>query len=92
MLDLHNWRRDEWKPALKAAGVDHGTPYTLRHTFATRALAAGIALFELSRYMGTSLEMIDRTYGHLAQGSEDAAAAKLDAFDALAADGSTRAP
>lgn len=26
--------------------------------------------------------MIDRTYGHLARGSEEAAAAKLDALDA----------
>ena len=32
--------------------------------------------------MGTSVEMIDRTYGHLAAGSEDVAAAKLDALDA----------
>jgi hypothetical protein len=32
--------------------------------------------------MGTSVEMIDRTYGHLAKGSEDAARAKLDAHSA----------
>jgi hypothetical protein len=29
--------------------------------------------------MGTSVEMIDRTYGHLATGAEDTARAKLDA-------------
>ena len=29
--------------------------------------------------MGTSVEMIDRTYGHLASGAEEAATAKLDA-------------
>ena len=52
-----------------------------RHTFATSALAAGLGLFELSRFMGTSVEMIDRTYGHLAVGAEDAARAKLDALD-----------
>ena len=84
MIDLHNWRRNVWRPALIAAGVEHGTVYTLRHTFATRALEAGITLFELSRFMGTSVEMIDRTYGHLASGTEAAAAAKLDALDALA--------
>jgi hypothetical protein len=38
---------------------------------------AGLAIFDLSRYMGTSVEMIDRTYGHLAQGAESARA-KLD--------------
>jgi integrase len=84
LLDLHNWRADEWYPALEAAGVAQRGPYHLRHTFATRALAAGITLFELSRYMGTSIEMIDRHYGHLAQGNEQAAAAKLDALDAAA--------
>ena len=41
---------------------------------------AGISLFELSRYMGTSIEMIDRTYGHLAADSEQAAREKLDAI------------
>ena len=29
--------------------------------------------------MGTSVEMIDRTYGHLARDSEDAIRARLDA-------------
>jgi hypothetical protein len=38
--------------------------------------------FELARYMGTSVEMIDRTYGHLAAGSEQAARDKLDAVKA----------
>jgi hypothetical protein len=43
--------------------------------------ASGIGLFDLSRFMGTSIEMIDTTYGHLAAGSEQAALAKLDALD-----------
>ena len=51
----------------------------MRDSFATWALDAGPSIFELARYMGTSVEMIDRTYGHLAQGAEDAARAKLDA-------------
>src|SRR6266545_6491425 len=41
-------------------------PNDLRHTFATFALRAGISTFDLSRYMGASLTMIDRHYGHLA--------------------------
>jgi hypothetical protein len=43
LIDLHNWRAREWKPALEAAGIGHGTIYTLRHTFATNAIAAGMA-------------------------------------------------
>jgi integrase len=54
-------------------------PYHLRHTFATEALAAGVSIFELARLMGTSVAMIDRTYGHLARDSEAAILARLDA-------------
>ena len=63
-LDLHKWRADEWTPAVWAAGLDHRSPYALRHTFATLAIAAGVSLFELARFMGTSVDQIDRTYGH----------------------------
>jgi len=42
----------------------------MHHSFATWALDAGLSTFDLSRYMGRSVEMIDRTYGHLAQGAE----------------------
>jgi hypothetical protein len=45
--------------------------------FGTSALAAGLSIFELARYKGTSVDMIDRAYGHLAAGSEQAARAKL---------------
>lgn len=57
-------------------------PYVLRHTFASNALAAGVGTFELSRVMGTSLEMIERTYGHLVRGADDAFRSRLDAFAA----------
>lgn len=60
-LNLHNGRADEWTPAVKAAGLEHRSPYALRHTFATFAIAAGVSLFELARFMGTSVEQIDRT-------------------------------
>jgi integrase len=58
------------------------SPYVLRHTFASNALAAGAGTFELARYMGTSVEMIERTYGHLVTGAADAFRARLDAFAA----------
>jgi integrase len=79
LLDLHNWRAREWTPALEAAGVGHGTIYTLRHTAITNRLAAGLTIFEVSRYAGTSVPMSDQHYGHLAIGHEDAARAKLNA-------------
>lgn len=78
-IGLDTWRTREWYPALESAGVEQRGPYHLRHTFATEALAAGVSTFELSRLMGTSIAMIDRTYGHLARDSEDSIRARLDA-------------
>lgn len=78
VLDLQAWRRDHWTPAVKAAGLQHRSPYALRHTFASWSIAAGIGLFELARIMGTSLEQIDHTYGHLLPDSLDRARMALD--------------
>jgi len=79
-LNVHNWRRDEWNPAVRAAGLEHRTPYSLRHTYASFAIAAGVSLFELARFMGTSVEQIDRTYGHLLPDAIDRMRSALDAF------------
>jgi hypothetical protein len=42
-------------------------------------LAAGIQPFELSRYLGTSIAMVDATYGHLSPNAADAARNLMDA-------------
>jgi hypothetical protein len=44
------------------------------------AIAAGVSLFELARFMGTSVEQIDKTYGHLLPDALDRTRAALDAF------------
>jgi hypothetical protein len=64
-LALQPWRWREWDPALRAGGVEHRTPYAMRHTYASLSIAAGVSLFELSRLMGTSPSMLDKTYGHM---------------------------
>jgi integrase len=99
-IELHSFRGRYWRPAQIAAGIDPiRRPYDLRHTYATFALRAGVSIFDLSRFMGASLAMIDRHYGHLARDGREHAVALLDA---LAADdrawtlggrgGSTREP
>lgn len=89
---LDTWRTREWYPALDAAGIARRGPYALRHTFATEALAAGVSTFELARVMGTSVAMIDRTYGHLARDSEAAIRARLDTRADEAQSASAEAP
>ena len=66
-------------PAINAAGIRR--IYDMRHTFATWSLAAGMSIFTLSRRMGTSVQMIDVTYGHLARDAEDHDRELLDAYD-----------
>jgi integrase len=85
-LNLHAWRRDEWYPALDAAGLRKLVPYAMRHTFASFAIAAGVSLFYLARLMGSSVEQIDRTYGHLLPDSEDYLRGLLDSFDAVSSE------
>jgi integrase len=81
-LNLHEWRSDEWTPAVRASGLAHRSPYALRHTYATFAIAAGVSLFELARFMGTSVEQIDKTYGHLLPDALDRTRTALDVFTA----------
>ena len=82
-LDIHHFRPFQWRPAQKAAGIAPlRRVYDLRHTFATFALRAGLSTFDLSRYMGASLTMIDRHYGHLARDGREHAIKLLDALNA----------
>jgi hypothetical protein len=75
--------RSNGDPPQKAAGIDPlRRVYDLRHTFATFALRAGISTFDPSCYMGASLTMIDRHYGHLARDGREQAIKLLDALNA----------
>lgn len=80
-IRVRNFRRREWYDALEAAGAPRLVPYAMRHTYAAWSLAAGVNVYTLARRMGTSVEMIDRTYGHLVRDSDDHEAGLLDAFD-----------
>jgi integrase len=81
-IDINNFRHRSWTPALAAAGIEHRRIYDLRHTYASWSLAAGVDIFTLARRMGTSVKMIDRTYGHLVAGADAYERELLDAFDA----------
>jgi integrase len=70
-----------WEPAFEGAGLEYVKPYAWRHTYATWCLAAGINTFVLAKRMGTSLAMIDRTYGHLVKDSAEIERSLLDAWD-----------
>lgn len=64
------WDRHSWKKPIKAAAVaaklpDSVTAYTLRHSVITDLIAAGLDVLTVARLSGTSIDMIERHYGHL---------------------------
>jgi integrase len=80
-IDFRRFGRRHWKPAQVAAGVEPLRHlYDLRHTYATYALRAGVSVFAVSRFMGSSIAMIDYHYGHLARDSREHAVSLLDAL------------
>ena len=83
LLNLDNFRRREWAPAVEASGVARPARiYDLRSTFASNALAARVTVFELARVMGTRVRMIERHYGALLDGAGAGIASRLDALEA----------
>lgn len=65
------WDRNSWKLPIAAAVAAAGLPgeataYTLRHSTITDLVSAGLPLLTIAQISGTSAEMIERHYGHLA--------------------------
>ena len=59
-----------WRKALKAAGLESSgyTPHSLRHFFASTALAGGVPILEVSRWLGhRSIKITADIYGHLTE-------------------------
>jgi integrase len=54
-----------FKSAVRLAKLDSKvTPHTLRHTAATWLMQAGIDKWEAAGFLGMTVEMLDRVYGH----------------------------
>jgi integrase len=65
------WDKNSWKLPIAAAAAVAGLPndttaYTLRHSTITDLVSAGLPLLTIAQISGTSAEMIERHYGHLA--------------------------
>jgi integrase len=78
-MDLGAWRRNHWTPAIKAAGLEHRSPYALRHSYISEALAAGIPARDVAEFAGTSISQIEETYGHKTRDAYERARVQLNA-------------
>ncbi|MEV5913335.1 tyrosine-type recombinase/integrase [Streptomyces chartreusis] len=75
-----------WDEAMRKAGLtDKGyTPKGLRHYFASMAIAAGVPLYEVARWMGhSSTKVTEQVYAHLVDGADERI---TGAFEASLAD------
>ncbi|MCZ4274028.1 tyrosine-type recombinase/integrase [Maritalea porphyrae] len=59
------------------AGIQDITPHTLRHSTATHLMQRGVDKWEAAGFLGMSIEMLDRVYGHHHPSYMRAAAAAL---------------
>ena len=62
-LQQENWRADYWKPCLTALKIRERDLYALRDTFISLALSDGASSIAVAHYCGTSIGMIDQSYG-----------------------------
>jgi integrase len=77
------WAHSDWDELVREAAAKAELPvgvclYTLRHSFITEALLGGMSTLEVSKMTGTSLVMVDKFYGHLAQTTARAKLARLN--------------
>lgn len=64
------WVKETWRHPIAAAVALAGLPpattaYTLRHSTITDLVLAGLPILTIAQISGTSVEMIERHYGHL---------------------------
>lgn len=76
------WNKDVWKGPMQAAAREAKLPagtvlYSLRHAAITDLIVAGCDPLTVSRISGTSLAMIQKTYGHLSAAAAESALATL---------------
>jgi integrase len=72
--------REEWHVGAKAAGLpDTFRPHDLRHTWASVALAGGIPITDVSRWLGhRDINLTHRVYGHLVPAISQRAVVVID--------------
>ena len=81
-VDINNFRSRQWKALCRAADAPKGfTMHSMRHTFVTLAIRAGINIKAVSKYVGhTNVGFSMRVYAHVLDEMESEVPAALGAM------------
>ncbi|HKG65415.1 MAG TPA: tyrosine-type recombinase/integrase [Solirubrobacteraceae bacterium] len=60
-----SWRRRAFRRAVQPAGIEHTTPYALRHSFASLLLHEGRSVIYVARQLGHDARLTLTRYGHV---------------------------
>src|SRR5699024_5418908 len=79
-VNQSNFGRRQWPKALAAAGIDkHLTPHSLRHTYASWMLMAGVAPQTVQHILGhESLQTTSEVYSHLLMDAQQEAVTAIN--------------
>lgn len=64
VMDMTGDVREAFKTAVRRAGLQDVTPHTLRHTWATRAMRAGVPPHDVAGVLGDDLKTVMKNYYH----------------------------
>jgi integrase len=79
MVVRRSYQEDFQRAVAKAGLPPEFIPHSLRHLYASTALAEGIPITEVSRWLGhKSIEVTHQIYGHLVPSSFNRARTALD--------------
>ena len=76
------WNKEYWNAPIAAATAEAKLPsgitaYTLRHSVITDLVKGGLAILTVAQISDTSVEMIERHYGHFNRTAAEQALAGL---------------
>jgi len=74
LREVHRHRYESkrtFRAVAEAAGVPWCTPHTLRHTFASHKVMAGVSLYKVAQWLGHSDTKTTAIYAHLAPQDDD---------------------
>lgn len=79
-LDAKNFGKRQWARAVAAAEVEDATPHSLRHSYASRLVTAGVSLARVQKLLGhTSIVTTERYANLMTDGHDEVRAAIMGA-------------